>query len=67
MKEYKIDIGNSNEGQIGACIYIKARSKRDAINKAEELFCDSFEDRHSGLNVYFNWTAVTTKNVERVE
>ena len=70
MREYKIDLGNSSTGQIGAVAYIKARSKAEALALFKEAA--TFDNKplpmgaHVTCNVYFNPDKITLKDVEVV-
>lgn len=70
MREYKIDLGNSSTGPIGAVAYIKARSKAEALALFNEAA--TFHEKPLQLsslvkcNVYFNPKAITLKDVSVV-
>lgn len=75
MREYKIDLGNSSTGPIGAVAYVNARSKSDAL----EIFkrstrhdnndigaTDPETDTDLKIHVYFNHKKITLQDVEVV-
>lgn len=70
MPEYKIDIGNSNTGQIGAVAYLHAKSKRHALarfRRAAGYDNNDITIFDGKIHIYFNPSKVALKDVERVE
>lgn len=66
MKEYKIEIGNSTDGQIGAVSYIPAKSKRDALatfRKRVGYDNNDLRTSEGTIHVYFNPKKITLKDV----
>jgi predicted NUDIX family phosphoesterase len=68
-QEFHFSLGNSTNGQIGACAAILAKSKEEAVKILQEEIGETLSVRTSNpaiqyLNVYFNPEAITTKAVE---
>lgn len=69
MKEYKIEIGNSSTGQIGAVSYVPAKNKREALALFKKrVGYDNNDIRRSEdtIHVYFNPDKITLDNVSVV-
>ena len=69
MRTYVIDISNSNSGPIGCCAYVKAHSKKEALENfrarvgthLHEL--PKLDDDLEAIRIYFNPAKITLKNV----
>lgn len=73
MKDWRLDIGNSNKGHIGLVAYTRARTKEGALKKFRQDI-PTEEDGNVMLArglyyqaLFINWNIITIKNIEEVE
>jgi hypothetical protein len=80
IKSFHFDLGNSNDGQVGACARVRASSKKEALeillshlgDEGEVEVIDEFTsdgDDDKGIeyfNVYLNYDLITTKDIDEV-
>lgn len=72
MKSYHFDVGNSSTGPIGLCATIKANSKKEALERLQELLptewpIDVGQDSGEYFNIYLNADNITVKDIDEVE
>ena len=73
MKSYHFSLGNSSNGAIGFCASVRGDSKREAVERLKRLLPTEVGVKNSDfgtgeyLEIYFNPTAIRTRNIDEVE
>ena len=76
MKLYHFDVGNSNDGPIGFCARVRAKSKVAALRTLTKYLRDrqsmiALDVANSPdieyLNVYFNYKALSIRDIDSID